>query len=107
MTQLTYLEAIDATNAGTATVLQYLCPVGVLAYSCIKDRVAPTVSEIVSMLLAIAVAPFLIATHGQLNQLAITPKGLAWGLVSAFAYALYIILPIQLNSKMGKYVGDW
>ena len=38
MTQLTYLEAIHETNAGTATVLQYLCPVGVLAYSCIKDR---------------------------------------------------------------------
>ena len=32
MTQLTYLEAIHATNAGTATVLQYLCPVGVLAF---------------------------------------------------------------------------
>ena len=27
MTQLTYLEAIDATNAGTATVFQYLCPI--------------------------------------------------------------------------------
>ena len=101
MTQLTYLEAIDATNAGTATVLQYLCPIGVLAYSCIKDRVAPTVSEIISMVLAIA-GTFLIATHGQLNQLAITPKGLAWGLVSAFAYALYIILPIQLIQKWGS-----
>ena len=101
MTQLTYLEAIDATNAGTATVLQYLCPIGVLAYSCVKDRVAPTVSEIISMFLAIA-GTFLIATHGQLNQLAITPKGLAWGLVSAFAYALYIILPIQLIQKWGS-----
>ena len=101
MTQLTYLEAIDATNAGTATVLQYLCPIGVLAYSCVKDRVAPTVSEIISMFLAIA-GTFLIATHGQLNQLAITPKGLAWGFVSAFAYALYIILPIQLIQKWGS-----
>lgn len=101
MTQLTYLEAIDATNAGTATVFQYLCPIGVLAYSCVKDRVAPTVSEIFSMVLAIA-GTFLIATHGQLNQLAITPKGLVWGLVSAFAYALYIILPIQLIQKWGS-----
>ena len=101
MTQLTYLEAIDATNAGTATVLQYLCPIGVLAYSCVKDRVAPTVSEIFSMILAIA-GTFLIATHGQLNQLAITPKGLAWGLVSAFAYALYIILPLNLIQKWGS-----
>ena len=101
MTQLTYLEAIDATNAGTATVFQYLCPIVVLAYSCVKDRVAPTVSEIFSMVLAIA-GTFLIATHGQLNQLAITPKGLVWGLVSAFAYALYIILPIQLIQKWGS-----
>ena len=101
MTQLTYLEAIDATNAGTATVFQYLCPIVVLAYSCVKDRVAPTVSEVISMVLAIA-GTFLIATHGQLNQLAITPKGLVWGLVSAFAYALYIILPIQLIQKWGS-----
>ena len=101
LTQLTYLEAIDATNAGTATVLQYLCPIGVLAYSCVKDRVAPTVSEIISMILAIA-GTFLIATHGQLNQLAINPKGLAWGVVSAFAYALYIILPLNLIQKWGS-----
>ena len=101
MTQLTYLEAIDATNAGTATVFQYLCPIGVLAYSCVKDRVAPTVSEIFSMILAIA-GTFLIATHGQLNQLAINPKGLAWGVVSAFAYALYIILPLNLIQKWGS-----
>ena len=52
------------------------------------------------MLLAIG-GTFLIATHGQLNHLAINPKGLAWGLISAFAYALYIILPIQLIQKMG------
>ena len=32
-----YLEAIAETNAGTATVLQYLCPVGILAYTCIID----------------------------------------------------------------------
>ncbi|HAC3243821.1 TPA_asm: EamA family transporter [Listeria monocytogenes] len=101
LTQLTYLEAIAETNAGTATVLQYLCPVGILAYTCVKDRVAPTLSEVVSMLLAIG-GTFLIATHGQLNHLAINPKGLAWGLISAFAYALYIILPIQLIQKWGS-----
>ena len=101
MTQLTYLIAIAETNAGTATVLQYVCPVGVLAYTCIKDRVGPTVSEIASMLLAIG-GTFLIATHGQLNQLAITPKGLGWGLFSAFAYALYIILPLNLIKKWGS-----
>ena len=101
MTQLTYLEAIAETNAGTATVLQYLCPVGILAYTCVKDRVAPTLSEVVSMLLAIG-GTFLIATHGQLNHLAINPKGLAWGLISAFAYAPLHHSTYSVNSKMGS-----
>ena len=101
LNQFAYLTAIQETNAGTATVLQYVCPVGILIYSCINNKVAPTLGEIVSIILAIG-GTFLIATHGQLNQLAITPKGLAWGLVSAFAYALYIILPIQLIQKWGS-----
>ncbi len=100
MTQLTYLEAIHATNAGTATVLQYLCPIGVLAYSCIKDRVAPTVSEIISMVLAIA-GTFLIATHGQLNQLAITPKGLALGTCFCLCLCPLHHSAYSINSKMG------
>ena len=99
LTQLTYLEAIAETNAGTATVLQYLCPVGILAYTCVKDRVAPTLAEVVSMLLAIG-GTFLIATHGQVNHLAINPKGLVWGVVSSFA--LYIILPLNLIQKWGS-----
>ena len=40
LNQFAYLEAIHETNAGTATVLQYLCPVGILAYTCIKDKVS-------------------------------------------------------------------
>ena len=53
LNQLVYLSAIQETNAGTATVLQYVCPVGILAYTCIKDKVAPTIAEILSMILAI------------------------------------------------------
>ena len=53
-------------------------PVGILIYSCIKDKVAPTLGEIVSIILAIG-GTFLIATHGQLDQLSMTPAGLFWG----------------------------
>lgn len=38
LNQMAYLQAIYYTNAGTATVLQYLCPVLVLAYTCLKNR---------------------------------------------------------------------
>ncbi|HHA9587638.1 TPA: DMT family transporter [Streptococcus pneumoniae] len=101
LNQFAYLSAIQETNAGTATVLQYVCPVGILIYSCIKDRVAPTLGEIVSIIFAIG-GTFLIATHGQLDQLSMTPAGLFWGLFSAFTYALYIILPIALIKKWGS-----
>ena len=101
LNQLAYLTAIQETNAGTATVLQYVCPVGILAYTCIKDKVAPTIAEILSMILAIG-GIFLIATHGQMDQLSMTPAGLFWGLFSALTYALYIILPIKLIQKWGS-----
>ncbi|HEM2548640.1 TPA: EamA family transporter [Streptococcus suis] len=101
LNQLAYLQAIAYTNAATATVLQYLCPILVLAYSCLKDRQRPTGVEVISIVLAI-VGTFFIATHGQLTELAITPLGLAWGLFSALTYALYIILPAQVIDQYGS-----
>ena len=101
LNQFAYLSAIQETNAGTATVLQYVCPVGILIYTCIKDKVAPTLAEIISIGLAIG-GTFLIATHGELDQLSVTPAGLFWGLFSALTYALYIILPIALIKKWGS-----
>ena len=101
LNQFAYLTAIQETNAGTATVLQYVCPVGILVYSCIKDKVAPTFAEIISILLAIG-GTYLIATHGQFDQLSVSPAGLFWGLFSALTYALYIILPITLIKKWGS-----
>ncbi|HFI0393540.1 TPA: DMT family transporter [Streptococcus suis] len=103
LNQLAYLQAIAYTNAGTATVLQYLCPILVLAYTCLKHRQKPSGIEVVSIVLAIA-GTLLIATHGQLTELAITPLGLAWGLFSALTYALYIILPVKLIGQYGSLV---
>ena len=101
LNQFAYLKSIYESNAGTATVLQYVCPVGILAYTCLKDRVAPTVTEALSMILAVG-GTFLIATHGQLNHLSATPAGLFWGLFAAFTYALYILIPIQLIKMWGS-----
>ena len=101
LNQFAYLSAIQETNAGTATVLQYVCPVGILVYTCMKDKVAPTLAEIISIGLAIG-GTFLIATHGKVDQLSVTPLGLFWGLFSALTYALYIILPIALIKKWGS-----
>ncbi len=36
LNQFAYLKSIYESNAGTATVLQHVCPVGILAYTCLK-----------------------------------------------------------------------
>lgn len=98
--QIAYLSAIEHTNAGTATVLQYLCPVIVLTYTSFREREWPGIIEIVAVALAV-LGTFLIATHGHLSSLAMTPAGLFWGLFSALTYALYILIPSRLIRQYG------
>lgn len=101
LNQFSYLQAIHYTNAGTATVLQYMAPVLVLTVVCFRDRSLPTMGELTAILLAI-LGTFIIVTHGQLGNLALTPAGLFWGLFSAVTYTLYMLLPIKLIHKWGS-----
>lgn len=101
--QFAYLQAIHHTNAGTATVLQYLTPILVLLYVCMRERRSPSVVEIVAVILAIA-GTFVMATHGQVGSLAISPIGFTWGIISAFTYALYIILPMKPIAQYGSLI---
>ena len=101
LNQFSYLQAIHYTNAGTATVLQYMAPVLVLTIICFKNRSLPTIGELAAILLAI-LGTFVIATHGQLGNLALSPVGLFWGLFSAVTYTLYMFLPINLIQEWGS-----
>lgn len=103
LNQYAYLSAIYFTNAGTATVLQYLTPVLIMIMMCLKTKVLPSKSEFLAIVLAL-VGTFVIATHGHFNALAITPKGLFWGLLSAVTYALYILLPAKLIRQWGSLI---
>lgn len=101
MCQYTYLEAIDNSNAGTATVLQYLMPVFILLYVCCTMGRMPDRTELISVLLAMA-GTFILATHGNPSQMVLTTAGLVWGLVSAVAAAAYSLLPRSLMAKYGS-----
>ncbi|MBM7642130.1 DMT family transporter [Streptococcus loxodontisalivarius] len=103
MNQYAYLNAIKETNAGTATVLQYVTPILILAYVCLKSRQRPSLIELVAIVMAI-LGTYIMATHGQFNQLAITPLGLFWGLASAVTYSLYILIPAKLIAEWGSLI---
>ncbi len=101
--QYTYLVAISHSNAGTATVLQYLGPAFVLAYACLRARRRPNRRETCAVLLAIA-GTALIATQGDLSRLAIPLPALVWGLLAAISLAIYTIAPERIMRKWGSLV---
>ena len=102
LNQYAYLRAIESTNAGTATVIQYMAPILVLGYVSIRKKQLPRGSEVLAIILAI-LGTYIIATHGRLDGLAITPVGFAWGLFSAVTYSFYIILPAKLIREYGSF----
>lgn len=66
--QVAYLEAINWTNAGTATVLQSLSMALVLVVVCIRSKRRPRRREALGLVLAFA-GTYLVATGGSLDAL--------------------------------------
>lgn len=101
-TQVTYLQAIDWTNSGTATVLQTLNLLFVLAIVCIRDRRAPGVRESIGILLAFS-GTCLIATNGDFTTLTLPLAGLLWGLADAASTASMSVIPVKAMQKYGNF----
>ncbi len=96
--QLGFYYTIGLCNAATATVLQYMAPVYVMLWMSYKAKRAPEGRELVGIVGAL-VGVFLIATHGSLDSLAISPVALTIGTLSALSYAYYSIKPGEMLKK--------
>ncbi|MEB1807059.1 MAG: EamA family transporter [Bacillaceae bacterium] len=101
--QYTYFAAIEASNAATATLLQYLGPVFITVYIAIKSKALPTRSQVIAIFLALS-GTFLLVTHGNFQTLSISGWALFWGIASALALAFYTLQPIQLLKEYGSAV---
>lgn len=101
MCQYTYFTAISASNAGTATVLQYIGPVLILIYLSVRKRQLPRKSELLAISLAV-LGTFLLATHGKPGSMVLSEKALLWGLLSAGALAVYTVQPGRLLKEYGS-----
>lgn len=99
--QYTYLVTISYTNSGTATVLQYLGPIFILIFMCLKNRKLPTKIEALAISCAV-LGTFLIATHGDPTSLVLSKQGLIWGILSALALMTYTLLPRDLLPIYGS-----
>lgn len=93
--QFSYFQTIEWSNAGTATVIQYLGPALIVVYVCISSRRKPEPKEIVSVILALG-GIFLIATHGNPGTLVLSQRALLMGLLSAVSVVIYTVQPERL-----------
>lgn len=99
--QFTYTSSVNVTNAGTATVLQSLNTVFILAVTCIMAKRGPRLLELGGLALAL-LATWLIATKGNPSALMIPLAGLVWGLINASSCTFYIMYPKKLFAKWGS-----
>ena len=93
--QYAYFTAIQLSNAGTATVLQYLSPAMILIFLCVKNKKPPLLKEAVAIVLAIG-GTFIIATGGNPGSLSISTGALVWGLLAGVFLACYSLIPVPL-----------
>ena len=99
--QYAYMTAISWSNAATTTVLQNLGLLIVMGYTCLRVRRLPSRREGAALVLALA-GVYLLATGGDPGHMALSPRGLFWGLAAAVAVALYTLLPQSLLSRWDR-----
>lgn len=98
MLQISFFATVQSSNAGTATVMQYLCPVITMIYICCRDRKKPERNELIAIIMAVG-GVFLISTHGNIHSLEMTPTSLVLGLATAFSMFLATVLPEGLYKR--------
>lgn len=95
MCQYSYFTAIELSDEGTATVLQYLSPAMILVFTCFKNKKLPMAAEVIAIILAIG-GTFVIATGGKVSSLAVSPAALFWGIIAGVFLACYSLIPVPL-----------
>jgi drug/metabolite transporter (DMT)-like permease len=91
MVHFTYFQTISLTNVATAILLEYLAPILVLIVSVLFLGEVLTWTLPVGVALSILGAALVVGAVGG-PGLVMSPAGIAWGLSSAFFFALYTLL---------------
>lgn len=100
MCQYSYFRSIELSNAATATTLQYTGPALVLLWLALREKRMPAPKELIAVVCAMGGA-YLLATHGDPSQLALSPKALLWCVLAAVSVAVYSVQPRGLIVQYG------
>ena len=97
VSQLTFMLAVAASNAGTAAIVLTLVPLICAFWLSITEKRPLTMREGICFVLAAS----LIVTKGNFSTLDLSFAGVLWGFVSAIFSAAYSIQPRKLIMKVG------
>lgn len=98
LVQYTFMASIGFGNAAVATVLQCTGPIYIILYAVFKKYRPWTTAE-AGIIAAMIVGVVLIATNGNLTNLAVPPSALMFGLASGVALAYYTLhAPVLLQT---------
>mgnify|MGYP000944559056 FL=1 len=98
--QFFFYLCVEYSNATTATILQFISPIFILAYDWIIYKKKASRNAILYVLIAM-VGVFLMTTKGDLSTLSITPLALVTGLLSALGVMFNVILPQKFAKEYG------
>ncbi|MCJ8182424.1 DMT family transporter [Lactiplantibacillus pentosus] len=96
--QFTYFLAVEASNAATGTILQFMGPVFIALWMLVAHRQLPTRAEGLAIICSL-LGSFLLVTHGNPGTLVISVWALIWGLLSGVSSATNTLLPTKLLTK--------
>ncbi len=96
--QYTYFLTIQLASASISTILQDLSPAMILVCVCVLARRRPRRLEVLCVALAL-VGVFFIATHGSFTEMAVSPKALIAGILSAVCVVVYTLVPKNLQAQ--------
>lgn len=100
LVQLTFLVAIQKSNAATATVLQFLSPSIIVAWYALVAKKRPGAFVFAAIFTSLF-GTFLLVTHGNPTSLSISSAALFWGIASAFSAAFYTTYSSGLIARYG------
>jgi drug/metabolite transporter (DMT)-like permease len=101
--QLTFFLSIEAGNAPTATLLQFLGPVFITVYFALKFLKWPKRKEWIAVLMALS-GTFLLLTNGKMDYITVSKEAIFWGVLSGVSVAVYTVYPVRLLKQYASAV---
>ncbi|WP_121612584.1 DMT family transporter [Mesobacillus foraminis] len=101
--QYTYMASIEHGNAAVATLLQYLAPVMIIVYVCLRKQSVLTRRDLFIVSLAL-LGCFFLLTNGSLSQLSVPAPAVVLGILSGIALAFYTLYAIPLLKQYDSLV---